>query len=78
MYNNYGYGGAGSFNFGRKKREANQFNNYGSGGANNYNYGTPMRGGMRMGGPQNYNPLQQDFMKNYWQRVGTSGGSLSG
>ena len=42
-YNNYGSGGAGSYNFGRKKREAQTYNNYGSGGAGSYNFGRKKR-----------------------------------
>merc|ERR1719245_2957621 len=42
-YNNFGTGGAGSHNFGRKKREAEpQYNNFGTGGAGSFNYGVPM------------------------------------
>ena len=55
-YNNYGSGGAGSYNYGRKKREAQSppifapslggmnYNNFGQGGAGSYNYGMPMAG----------------------------------
>ena len=58
-YNSYGSGGAGSYNYGRKKRDAQfppifapslggmNFNNFGQGGAGSNNYGTPS---MPMGG----------------------------
>ena len=55
LYNNYGTGGAGSYNFGRKKREA-QFNNFGSGGAGSYNYGMPMGGMTGMPSPPIFAP----------------------
>merc|ERR1719245_1952591 len=53
MYNNYGSGGAGSHNLGKREAEPQgQYNNFGSGGAGSYNYGSmPMTGmtGMPMG-----------------------------
>ena len=56
LYNNYGTGGAGSYNFGRKKREA-QFNNFGSGGAGSYNYDMPMGGMTGMPLPTHFCPF---------------------
>ena len=40
-FNNFGQGGAGSFNSGRKKRSPQTYVNYGTGGSGstNYNYG---------------------------------------
>ena len=58
LYNNFGSGGAGSHNFGRKKRSPQTYRNYGSGGAGstNYNYGSSFNNwGSGGAGSRNFN-----------------------